>query len=62
VTAYAVGTSEAAALAGIDAAAIRAACREGRLKATKIGRDWLIERADAEAFAASERKPGRKPK
>lgn len=27
-------------------------CRTGRLKAQKVGRDWLIHRDDAEKFLA----------
>jgi excisionase family DNA binding protein len=55
-------TTQAAALVGVKVRAIQAAISSGRLPAVKMGRDWMMSRADVEAFAASERKPGPKKK
>ena len=55
-------TQEAAALAGLRPVSIRAAITAGRLPARKLMRDWLITRADLEAFIKSDRKRGPKPR
>jgi len=37
-----MSTSEYAAAAGLTANAVRRACREGRIRARKAGRQWLV--------------------
>jgi len=46
----------------LSANAIKRACWQGRLKARKAGRDWLILQADLSAWLAdaAAHKPGRK--
>jgi excisionase family DNA binding protein len=51
-------TASAATLLGISSGAVQAAIARGKLAATKHGRDWLIRQVDAEAYAATDRKPG----
>lgn len=46
-----IGAVEAARLLGISRQAVTLACRAGRLKAIRIGRDWLIERKGLTTFA-----------
>lgn len=45
-----IGAVEAARLLGISRQAVTLACRAGRLKAIRIGRDWLIERASVAGY------------
>jgi len=56
-----ITTKEAAELIGITPNSVQVAILRGKLPAVKHGRDWLIQRVDAEDYAASERKPGPKP-
>lgn len=52
--------SEAAALLGIRRETVYEAVRAGRLPARRSGRDWLVTRADVDAYAARRRPaPGR---
>ena len=45
---------------GLSIARVRALVASKDLRARKIGRDWIIRRKDAEAFASKERRgPGR---
>ncbi len=53
-------TREAAELLGVSTQRIRAMIAAGRLKAKRVGRDWLITRAELSKIG--ERKPGRPPK
>lgn len=55
-------TTEAAALTGLPRRTIQTAIRRGHLLATKIGRDWQIDRADLDKWLASPRKVGRPKK
>jgi excisionase family DNA binding protein len=50
------------AMTRLDRSVVQRACQRGQLKAAKLGRDWLIERADAERWSAEDRRPGRKAK
>jgi excisionase family DNA binding protein len=50
-------TRQVAARLGVSDARVRQLLAEGRLRATKLGRDWLIEERSLEAVAV--RKPGR---
>lgn len=52
-----ITTGEAARLLGVSPRRVQMLIKAERLKATKHGRDWLIDRADLAAVA--ERKPGR---
>lgn len=54
--------AEAAKLSGLTHDHLRRIAREGKLEATKIGRDWLTTSEALKAYLATERKPGRKPK
>lgn len=54
-----IGTAEAAKRLGVSDARIRALILEGRLPATKVGRDWAIDEAEVSKLAGAERKPGR---
>lgn len=47
---------EAAAALDVDASTVRHAIRDGRLSATKRGRDWWLDAADVERYGR-ERKP-----
>ncbi len=57
-----IGLSEAAKLSGLTHDHLRRIAREGKLKAVKVGRDWLITKEALNAYLASDRKPGRKAK
>jgi excisionase family DNA binding protein len=50
--------AEAARLYGFSHGYLRQLARRGRLRATKIGRDWLTTPADVEAYIASRQKRG----
>lgn len=54
---------EAAAKVGGNAATLRRAAIQGRLKAQKRGRDWFVAPSDLEEFAKTYTpgRPGRKP-
>lgn len=41
---------EAAALAGLSPITLRVQIRNGRLKAVKVGRDWLVTRDEMRAY------------
>lgn len=45
--------AEAAERAGLAAATLRWQIHNGRLKATKRGRDWLVSRKDLDAYLKS---------
>jgi excisionase family DNA binding protein len=57
-----VTTSEAAAIIGCNASRVRQLLGEKRLQGERVGRDWLVRKASAQAYAKTERKPGRKSK
>lgn len=52
-------TAEAAKLLNLDVSRIRQLCINGKLKASKRGRDWWITKAEVERFAALSRPAGR---
>jgi excisionase family DNA binding protein len=52
-------TKQAAAVLGIAARTVKDYCYDGKLKAAKVGRDWLIAEQDLEQFKASRRPRGR---
>ena len=47
-----LGTSEAARALGVSTATVRSWIRSGRLPATRIGRKWMIARADVDGAPA----------
>lgn len=44
---------------GVTPSLVRRFCRDGRLKAQKIGRDWLIDKRSLDSFSGKPRKAGR---
>jgi len=52
-----IGTTEAAKRLGVNPSRVRALIDSGRLKAIKVGREWLIDPKDLDAV--KNRKPGR---
>jgi excisionase family DNA binding protein len=55
-----LSTSQAATELGISTRRVQTLIASGRLKAERVGREWLIAPADLEAVRV--RKPGRPPK
>ncbi len=53
--------AEVATRLGIGTDLVARYCKEGRLRAEKPARDWLIEPASVAAFEAERRRPGRPP-
>ena len=53
------GVPEAAARLGIDASLVRRYCRQGRIKATRPVRDWLIEESEMARLEAERREKKR---
>lgn len=48
--------TEAAAIIGTTPDNLRGAIKRGSLKATKFGRDWLVERSEVERYARENRR------
>jgi excisionase family DNA binding protein len=59
-----ITAAEAARILGLSPQQVRTHAREGRLKAVRVGRDWLFARTDVESFTPAPRgwKKGRKRK
>ena len=57
-----VSTQQAAEITGLHVETIREYLRAGRIKATRIGRTYVIDERDLRRFMATPRKPGRPPK
>jgi excisionase family DNA binding protein len=57
-----ITTREAAELIGVTSNQVRHLARTGIIKTRKFGRAWMINRASAETYAASDRRPGPKPR
>jgi excisionase family DNA binding protein len=53
--------AEVAARLGIDSSLVSRYCSQGRLRAEKPGRDWLIDPVSVEEFERERRRPGRPP-
>jgi excisionase family DNA binding protein len=53
-----ISLSEAAALYGFDQDYLRQLVHRQRLRAKKVGRDWLTTRQDMEDYIASRKKTG----
>ena len=59
----AVTLGEAAAFLGVAPATLRHQIRNGRLAATKAGRDWMVTQEELRRYAAlSLGRPGRRPR
>jgi excisionase family DNA binding protein len=54
-----VSTQRAAEITGLHVETIREYLRAGRIKATRIGRTYVIDERDLRRFMATPRKPGR---
>jgi len=52
--------SDAAAFCGLKAASLRNQILNGRLKASKVGRDWLVDVNDLEAYLTGRSVRGRR--
>jgi DNA (cytosine-5)-methyltransferase 1 len=52
---------EAAARTGISASHLRLLCRDGKVEARKLGRDWFTTEAAVLAYLADERQRSRDP-
>lgn len=52
--------SEAAVFCGLKSASLRNQILNGRLKASKVGRDWLVDVNDLEAYLAGRSARGRR--
>lgn len=55
-----IGLAEAAQLLGIAHATLRAQIHRGRLKATKVGRDWLVTGDEVRRYKAEIQGPSRR--
>jgi len=53
-----ISLAEAAKLYGLSPTYLRTIARNGRLRALKVGRDWLTTPADVEAYLASRSRRG----
>lgn len=55
-----ISSSEAAKVIGCVDSRVRQLLRAGTLAGRRVGRDWLVDRASAEAYRDTDRRPGRK--
>ena len=55
-----INTTQSAKALGISQRRVQALIQSGRLPATKVGRDWVINKSDLKLVSV--RKPGRPPK
>lgn len=54
-----LSVNQAAQQLGITPQLVRRYCERGRIKAEKVGRDWVITQAALNSFARKPRKMGR---
>ncbi len=52
-----ISAEEAGAILGVGSERAKQFCREGRLAAKRIGRDWIVSRRAAEDLAKIDRPP-----
>ncbi len=57
-----ISLAEAANLSGFTQAHLRLLAKQKKIWATKIGRDWLTTEEAVQAYLATDRRPGPKPK
>lgn len=55
-----ISLAQASQISGLSHSHLRLLVRQGKIKATKIGRDWLTTEAAVRDYLATERKPGPK--
>lgn len=56
-----VSTAEAARIIGCVDSRVRQLLRDKMVEGERVGRDWLVKKDSAEAYATSDRKRGPKP-
>lgn len=56
-----ISTAGAAKIIGCVDSRVRQLLRDGKLIGERVGRDWLVQKASAEAYRDTEHKPGPKP-
>lgn len=56
-----ITTTEAARIIGCVPSRVRQLLLSAKLKGERHGRDWMVDRASAEAYRDTARRPGRKP-
>lgn len=57
-----ITTREAAEMLGVTLHQVRHLAYKGVIEAKKIAHAWIVKRASVEAYAASDRRPGPKPR
>ncbi|NLF78910.1 MAG: helix-turn-helix domain-containing protein [Chloroflexi bacterium] len=57
-----ISLAQAAEISGFTPSHLRLLARQGKLWATKLGRDWLTTEAAVREYLAKERKRGPKPR
>jgi excisionase family DNA binding protein len=57
-----ISLAEAAKISGFSQGYLRRLMREGKIRGTKIGRDWLTTEKAVKDYLSTERRPGPKPK
>jgi excisionase family DNA binding protein len=55
-----IGLAEAAELLGVSHATLRAQIWRGRLRADKVGRDWLVTAAEIQRYRSEVQEPRRR--
>ena len=56
-----IGLAEAAELLGVSHATLRAQVHRGRLRAIKVGRDWIVTTEEVERYRIVVQRPRRGP-
>ena len=54
-----ISTSEAARRLKLSLRRVQTLIQRGQLRATKLGRDWVVDEKDLQEFARRPRRPGR---
>jgi len=57
-----ITTQEAAEIIGVSIKQVSYLLLKGHIKGKKFGRFWMVDKQSTEEYAASNRKPGPKPK
>lgn len=57
-----ISLAEAAEISGLSRGHLRLLAGQGKIWATKIGRDWLTTENAVREYIATDRRPGPKPK
>ena len=57
-----ISLAEAAEMSGFSQGHLRLLAKQKKIWATKIGRDWLTTEEAVNAYLATDRRPGPKPK